>query len=186
MTQDKEEGEMTKSSMVLVVLVCVFALGLAGCHGKKAKPAIPPEEAGKPPVGEVIKEPGIGEPSEKPVTPIEPSEAARAALKDIHFEYDKYNLTDEAADAMARNAEYLMNHTDINVLIEGHCDERGTEEYNLALGEKRAIAARDFLVRFGIQRSRISIISYGEERPLDPAGDELAWSKNRRAHFEVK
>jgi len=72
------------------------------------------------------------------------------------------------------------------VTVEGHCDERGTEEYNLALGEKRALAARDFLVRFGIDRSRISIISYGEERPLEYGGTEAAWSRNRRAHFEPK
>lgn len=176
---------MRRSLLIAVILVCVLALAVAGCHGKKAKPAIPPEETGKPPVGEVTKEPGTEKPGEKPVTPIEPSEGA-ADLRDINFEYDKYNLTDEAADVMTQNAEYLMKHSDIDVLVEGHCDERGTEEYNLALGEKRALAARDFLVRFGIQRSRISIISYGEERPIDPASDEMAWAKNRRAHFEVK
>lgn len=177
---------MRRQLLVALILVCALALAVAGCHGKKAKPAIPPEGTGRTPAGEVTKEPGAQQPSEKPVTPIEPSEGAAAALQDIHFDYDKYNLTDEAADVMARNAEYLMKHSDIGVLVEGHCDERGTEEYNLALGEKRALAARDFLVRFGIQRSRISIISYGEERPIDPASDEMAWSMNRRAHFAVK
>lgn len=177
---------MRKSLLFVIALICILALAFAGCHGKKAKPAIPGEETGKPSGGEVTKEPGTKEPTEKPVKPIEPSEGEEGELQDIHFDYDKYNLTDQAADLMDENAQYLMKYPDISVLIEGHCDERGTEEYNLALGEKRALAARDFLVRFGIERSRISIISYGEERPLDPASDELAWSKNRRAHFAVK
>ena len=175
---------MKRSLVMVIVLGC--ALAVVGCHGKKARPAIPPEETGKPSGGEVTKEPGTKEPSEKPVKPIEPSEGAKAEIQDIHFDYDRYNLTDEAADIMGQNAEYLMKHSDVNILNEGHCDERGTEEYNLALGEKRALAARDFLVRFGIERSRTSIISYGEERPLDQASDEQAWSVNRRAHFAVK
>jgi len=174
---------MRKVLFLAVVLVSV--LSLVGCHPKKKTPVVPPSETQ--PLSEkvVTQEPAEGA-SEKPVTPLRPGEGEEGVLKDVNFEYDKYNLTDEAAEVMGVNGEYLMTHPEVRVLIEGHCDERGTEEYNLALGEKRALAARDYLVRFGIARERLSIISYGEERPLEMGGDELAWAKNRRAHFVVK
>jgi peptidoglycan-associated lipoprotein len=168
---------------LLVVAMLMFVVALAGCHGKKVKPATTPGETTTPSTGEVAKQP---KEAEKPVTPIPQPELAGAALKDIHFDYDKYNITDEASDILSANGEYIMNHSDVRILIEGHCDERGTEEYNLALGEKRALAARDYLVRFGIDKSRISIISYGEERPEDLGGTEEAWAKNRRDHFAPK
>jgi len=168
------------AGLIAATIVCLALL--AGCHGQKARPLVTPEESTKPPAQMPREE--TTQP-ESPIQPIETAEGEEGPLSDIHFDYDRYNLTDEAADVMAANGEYLMNHPDVNVLIEGHCDERGTEEYNLALGEKRALTARDFLVRFGIDRSRISIISYGEERPLDPASNETAWSANRRAHFVV-
>jgi len=171
---------MKKVFFLAILIVCVVSL--VGCHPKKMRPIETPEKEAKPPIEKAITE----EPSEKPVKPVQPSEAQEGVLKDIHFQYDKYNLTDEAAGIIAANAEYLMKHPEAKILIEGNCDERGTEEYNLALGEKRALAARDYLVRFGIERSRISIVSYGEERPLDPAGDEEAWAKNRRDHFVMK
>ena len=171
---------MKKVFFLAILIVCVVSL--VGCHPKKMRPIETPEKEAKPPIEKAITE----EPSEKPVKPVQPSEAQEGVLKDIHFQYDKYNLTDEAAGIIAANAEYLMKHPEAKILIEGNCDERGTEEYNLALGEKRAHAARDYLVRFGIERSRISIVSYGEERPLDPAGDEEAWAKNRRDHFVMK
>jgi peptidoglycan-associated lipoprotein len=79
----------------------------------------------------------------------------------------------------------MMEHSGFSILIEGHCDERGTEEYNLALGDKRALAARDYMVEFGIAKDRISVISYGEEKPVDPRHNEEAWAKNRRARFVV-
>lgn len=168
---------------LLIAVMMIFVVALAGCHGKKVKPATTPEGATKLPAGVVESQPRD---TEKPVRPIEPSETAGEALKDIHFDYDKYNITDQAADVLSGNAEYLMKHPEVGVLIEGHCDERGTEEYNLALGEKRALASRDFLVRFGIDRSRTSIISYGEEKPLELGGTEDAWARNRRAHFAPK
>ena len=87
---------------------------------------------------------------------------------------------------LAENAAVLMDNPSVKIRIEGHCDSRGTEDYNLALGEKRALAARDYLVNFGIAQSRISVISYGEERPLDPAETEKAWAKNRRAEFDIR
>jgi len=170
------------AGLVAASIACLVLF--VGCHGQKTRPLVSPEGSTRPPASEVTR-PGTAEPEENPIQPIETAEGEEGPLTDIHFDYDRYNLTNEAADVMAANAEYLMNHPEANVLIEGHCDERGTEEYNLALGEKRALTARDFLVRFGIDKSRVSIISYGEERPLDPAPSETAWALNRRAHFAV-
>jgi peptidoglycan-associated lipoprotein len=103
----------------------------------------------------------------------------------IHFEFDKYDLTPEARDIMAENARQLADRPEAVIKIEGHCDERGTEEYNLALGEKRAKTAKDYLVNYGIDESMISIVSFGESRPIDPGQNEEAWAKNRRADFIV-
>lgn len=104
-------------------------------------------------------------------------------MQTVYFDFDKYNLRDDAKRALENNADIMREHPDLNVKIEGHCDERGTNEYNLALGEKRAKAARDYLARLGIDVGRLSIISYGEERPVDPRHTEEAWSLNRRDEF---
>jgi len=106
-------------------------------------------------------------------------------MKTIHFDFDKYDLTAEARDILAANAASLAEHPDAVIRIEGNCDERGTDEYNLALGEKRAQAARDYLVNYGIDASKITIISYGESKPVDTGHNEDAWSKNRRDDFTV-
>ena len=103
----------------------------------------------------------------------------------VYFEFDKYDLTSQARMTLSKNAGTMMEHAGFSILIEGHCDERGTEEYNLALGEKRALAARDYLTGFGIAKDRISVISFGEEKPVDPRHNEEAWAKNRRAQFVV-
>lgn len=107
-------------------------------------------------------------------------------LQAIHFDYDAYALSEEARGTLRRNADYLRKHPDLDILVAGHCDERGTTEYNLALGERRAQAVRDYLGSLGIEARRIETISFGEERPLDPGHDELAWALNRRAHFVVR
>ncbi len=111
---------------------------------------------------------------------------AVAALKDVFFEFDKYDIRGEDAKTLDANATWLKANAENLVLIEGHCDERGTNEYNLALGERRAKAAMNYLVSQGVQANRITIISYGEERPLCNEKNESCWSKNRRAHFLVK
>jgi peptidoglycan-associated lipoprotein len=105
--------------------------------------------------------------------------------EDIHFDFDKYDLTPTAREILARKAYFLKQYPTVKILIEGHCDERGTAEYNLALGERRANAAKQYLVQLGISEDRISTISYGKERPLDPRHNEEAWAKNRRAHFVI-
>ena len=109
-----------------------------------------------------------------------------AALKDINFDFDKYDVRPDDAKILDGNASWLKSNANNLVLIEGHCDERGTNEYNLALGERRAKAAMNYLVSQGVQASRITIISYGEERPVCTEKTEACWAKNRRASFLVK
>ena len=111
------------------------------------------------------------------------AEKALYELTDIKFDFDNFDLRDEAREVLKKHAAWLTENKDVNITVEGHCDERGTAEYNLALGERRAKAAAMFLVNMGIDDKRIKTISYGEELPLDPGHDEAAWARNRRAHF---
>jgi peptidoglycan-associated lipoprotein len=106
-------------------------------------------------------------------------------LKDIHFDFDKYDVRPEDVEFLKDNAELFMRHPSVMFQIEGHCDERGAIEYNLALGERRANSTKKYLISLGIGEDRISTISYGEEKPLDPGHSEEAWAKNRRAHLVV-
>lgn len=106
--------------------------------------------------------------------------------QNIHFEYDSSALTSMAKMILKEKAAWLNENPNAAVTIQGHCDERGTTEYNLALGERRAIAAQNYLVDLGISSSRLSTVSFGEERPLDPANNESAWRKNRRAQFVLR
>ena len=105
--------------------------------------------------------------------------------EDIYFDFDKSTLTPAAQDNLLRKAEWLRENPDATVTIEGHCDNRGTNEYNLALGDRRAESAKAFLIDLGIDPMRLTTISYGEERPVDPRNTEEAWAKNRRDHFVV-
>jgi len=104
---------------------------------------------------------------------------------DIKYDFNDFHLKGEARTILNKHSEWLNKNNDIKITIEGHCDERGTAEYNLALGERRAEAAADFLIDLGIDGKRIKTISYGHERPFDPRHNEEAWAKNRRAHFDV-
>ena len=106
-------------------------------------------------------------------------------LKDIYFEFDRYDIRPEAAPLLRENAALLMKYPKMKIQIEGHCDERGTSEYNLSLGERRANSAMNQLILLGISTDRISTISYGEERPFDSSHTDEAWSKNRRAHMVI-
>ena len=106
-------------------------------------------------------------------------------LKDIHFDFDKYDIRPVDEAILKENAAYLKNNPKMKIQIEGHCDERGTIEYNLALGERRANNTKKYLIFLGIPSDRISTISYGKERPLDKGHQEEAWAKNRRAHLVV-
>lgn len=112
-------------------------------------------------------------------------EKAAFQASDIHFDFDKFNLSPEARKILAEKASFLNANPEIKIKVEGHCDERGTREYNLALGERRAKSAQDYLIFLGISPERMSTISYGEEMPVDPGHNEEAWAKNRRAHFSI-
>ncbi len=112
--------------------------------------------------------------------------AAIDALKDIHFEFDRYDIRPGDAKVLDENAKWMKTNANSLILIEGHCDERGTNEYNLALGERRAKATMSYLVSQGVQANRITLISYGKERPQCAEHTEQCWAKNRRSHFLVK
>jgi peptidoglycan-associated lipoprotein len=109
----------------------------------------------------------------------------RGFSSDVYFDYDQASLSDDARDKLARNADLLRGQPQFSLTIEGHCDERGTNEYNLALGEQRANAVRDYLASLGVGGDRMRTISYGEERPTCTESDESCWSQNRRAHMVI-
>jgi peptidoglycan-associated lipoprotein len=181
---------------MLVLGILVLA---AACGGKRP-PALATATPGE--AGETAPDRAAGAPAEPieegpDVRPMEGEGTAGAdipggaftgeggPLADIHFEYDSAALTDEARGALEKHALWLQGQRDARVTIEGHCDERGTVEYNLALGEQRARATREYLVSLGVGASRLRVVSYGKERPLDPGSDEAAHARNRRAHFAV-
>jgi len=106
-------------------------------------------------------------------------------VKDIYFDFDKSNIRPDAREVLKANADYFLKNSSASIVVEGHCDERGTAEYNMALGQRRAQEAKKYLVNLGVKDSKMKTISYGKERPVDNGHDEKAWAKNRRAHFAV-
>jgi peptidoglycan-associated lipoprotein len=176
----------------LLTILCVIGL-FAGC-GKKYKPGADEGEgadviAAEPSDSEaVVWAPGQeGDLTEEQIQrPLEETEPVSIPeLQTVYFDYDKYNLRPDAMNTLNSNLNWLRNNPDARVLIEGHCDERGSEEYNLSLGDKRAKEVMSYLIKSGIDSSRLYTISYGEEFPVDPGHNEEAWSKNRRAEFKV-
>jgi peptidoglycan-associated lipoprotein len=175
----------------LVVMLFVLTLLASGCAKKAVE-----EEPVNPTPAETVTDQQPTDVSDQSVvdnSAYDAAAAARAAeraaakgLVQIHFDFDQYVLTDKAKDILVNNAGLLRAAPAVKVLIEGHCDERGSDEYNLALGEKRALATKNYLVSLGVAADRLSIISYGEEMPIDPAHNKDAWAKNRRANFKVK
>ena len=110
---------------------------------------------------------------------------SQGLIGDVFFDFDQYDLRSDARERLAKNAQWLAAHPEFTVTLEGHCDERGTNEYNLALGDRRAAAARDYLQSLGVTANRMRTISYGEERPFCTQSEENCWSQNRRAHFVI-
>ncbi|MDR1196322.1 MAG: peptidoglycan-associated lipoprotein Pal [Endomicrobium sp.] len=106
-------------------------------------------------------------------------------LKTIYFEFDRSELSPDALSTLKENAAYLINNSEVKIVVEGHCDDRGTVEYNLALGQRRAVKVKEYYTQLGIASNRIATISYGEEKPLDTRSNESAWTKNRRAESKV-
>jgi len=168
------------SSVTLVALILTFLF--VGCAKEE-----PPPPTTEPPPRPVAPQPPP--PAPTPTPPPGPSISQQAFQEfqnqDINFDFDKYDLRTDARGVLDRKASFLNQNSSVRVQIEGHCDERGTNEYNLALGERRANAAKQYLTTAGISAGRLSTISYGEERPLDPGHNEAAWARNRRAHFVI-
>ncbi len=183
---------MSKKSLIITILILCIGLVMMGCPKKsvvKEEPSVKKEEAAKPEAERVAKEKETKakEQFEKSLvaerTPgIQGEVFESSLLKDIHFDFDKYDIRPGDAAILKEDAALLKKYPNVKIQIEGHCDERGTVEYNLALGERRANKAKDYLVSLGISTARISTISYGKERPLDPGHNDEAWAKNRRAH----
>jgi peptidoglycan-associated lipoprotein len=187
-----------RGSVLLVAPVLVLSLFLAGCPKRPATTAAsaPPPTGTPSPSAAAPSTSGTPGPSmtpspaapstAAPTTPPRPSEFRETDnLKDVFFDFDRYDIRAGDAKVLDTNAAWLKTNDSL-VLIEGHCDERGTNEYNLALGERRAKATMNYLVGQGVQANRITIISYGKERPTCTEHSEACWAKNRRAHFLVK
>jgi peptidoglycan-associated lipoprotein len=192
----------------LTLLVSLAALVmLAGCAKRPALSAVaapaptgvaapvappaPPAPAPPPPaVAQPAPAPAPLAPATPPPQPAPPPPPAQftetTALGDVHFDFDRYDIRPDARKVLDANAGWLTANRDQLLLVEGHCDERGTNEYNLALGERRAKAVMAYLVSKGVAGDRITIVSYGEERPQCTAHTEACWARNRRAHFLVK
>jgi peptidoglycan-associated lipoprotein len=194
------KGTDMRSGVRLAALVVVIVAIMAGACSKKkppvsrpmpppppaaTEPTTPPPPAPPQPVGEqpVVPSQPIGESSidSKPLDELN----REGLLKPIFFGYDESELSPESQQALNDDAALLKQHRTWVVTIEGHCDERGTAEYNLALGERRAVAVRTYLVSLGIAADRLHTVSYGKEFPFDAGHGEASWAKNRRAHFVI-
>jgi peptidoglycan-associated lipoprotein len=164
-----------------VVAVACFALGATGCSSKKKSSELEGQGAAG------MSDEALGGAGGAGSLALAQSGRLGAGdtgpLRDIFFDYDSFDLDETARQTLQENAEWLKNHPTVRVEVEGHCDDRGTVEYNLALGAKRAAAAKNYLVDLGISRDRITTISYGEELPLCHDESEDCWASNRRAHF---
>jgi peptidoglycan-associated lipoprotein len=179
---------MVKKSLSLLILILCVGLIMMGCPKKtvvKEEPSVAKsEEARKLEAERAEREAKEAKEREsaKKTPGIEGEVFESSLLKDIHFDFDKYDIRPGDAEILKGNATLLTKYPKVKIQVEGHCDERGTVEYNLALGERRANSAKKYLISLGIAADRISAISYGKERPLDPGHNEEAWAKNRRAH----
>ncbi|HEX9191388.1 MAG TPA: peptidoglycan-associated lipoprotein Pal [Candidatus Deferrimicrobiaceae bacterium] len=182
-----------------LLLAAVLAAGCAkqqtvksGETSGEAAPSAAPAPGGEP--KEAIRETPVTEaPAGSAVLAAKAAEAGVAVTEekpsrfaDVLFDFDKADLTEEGKKACQAVAEYLRKNPRAKVTVEGHCDERGSAEYNLALGERRAVAVKNYLVSLGVPKGAITTVSFGKERPLDPGHTEAAWAKNRRAHFVLK
>jgi peptidoglycan-associated lipoprotein len=192
---------VTRAAQVTMLSLLLAGLVITGCAKRPAttaSTAAAPAPAPRAATPAPTPAPSAPAPAAAPAAPAAPAPApqaprpqpkefmAVAALKEVYFDFDKYDIRAEDAKTLDANAAWLKSNADNLVLIEGHCDERGTNEYNLALGERRAKATMNYLVSQGIQANRITIISYGEERPVCNEKTEACWAKNRRANFLVK
>jgi peptidoglycan-associated lipoprotein len=190
--------KMKRSATVVgiaMLIFCVFLMFMTGCAKKavskdeglvagdkkvasaEAKPALTPEQAAQGDARDLALKRDAAAAAEK---------AVKSEFEDIRFDFDKSTIEPAARMTLKKLADWLMKNKNYALAIAGHCDERGTVEYNLALGQRRADAAMKYLVDLGVNKADIATISYGKERPLDPAHNDEAWAKNRRANFTIK
>jgi len=182
-------------NLTLIALVFLVAFSF-GCRSKTVVQEEPPAPQPQP-APPVVEQPTPVEPPQDfvPEQPVEVEDLSgdiadvnrraqdRGWIRDAYFAFDASTLSPEAQDNLAISAAWIKGHPEFNLVVEGHCDERGTEQYNLALGDRRANAARDYLVTLGVESGRVKTVSYGEERPFETGQNESSWAKNRRAHL---
>ncbi len=177
-----------------IVPAVLSALLLVAACAKKPEPVVtpPPQTTETAPTTDVETDTTPAGPVDVQEEPPPPSiqelqaEAERSGLLgDVFYDFDQYDLRPEARDRLQKNAQYMSANPKLRFTIEGHCDERGTNEYNIALGQSRSTAAMDYLVSLGVGASRFKTISYGEERPFCTESNEACWQKNRRARFVI-
>jgi peptidoglycan-associated lipoprotein len=190
---------MRRQGKKLLVLVLLLTVAVAACKGK-AKPPVArpmPPPMSNPGANPPIPPPGPPQPVNEPI-PVPPMPAEDtigtkslddlnrdSPLRPLYFELDSSDVSSDGQQVLQANAAVLKKYPTMQITIEGHCDERGTAEYNLALGERRALAAKNYLVSLGVGADKVKTVSYGKEFPFDPGHDDAAWLKNRRAHFVI-
>ncbi len=188
----KIETRYLAGGVLLVLALCVVAC--SGGPKAQAPPPMPTPEPAPAVEDEGVVEEEIGEPvtetlSTEVVTSELPEDLAilnaRGYLEDVFFDTDRFDLSPETRGVLAKNANWMLKYSTVLILVEGHCDERNTREYNLALGDRRANAVRDYLLSLGVTATRVRTISYGEERPFALGRTEEAWRLNRRSHFVI-
>jgi peptidoglycan-associated lipoprotein len=185
--------EMNRIRPSLLIAALALVVFVPACAKKKPEPppVIPPAVQPQEPATEVAPR-TQGEAVDRTPDPLAGDIVAvndfvtrNGLLGDVYFEFDKADLSEESRSRLARNAEWLRSHPEFEIRIEGHCDERGTNEYNLALGERRAAAAMGYVSSLGVPANRLTTLSYGEERPQCAESTEGCWTRNRRAHFLI-
>ena len=177
---------------VLILGLTISLMGLSGCASQKKvvveqKPApVEQKQTPKEPEKKPAPQPQAKEVPQK-MEKVEEKPAVPKDLKfgSIYFDFDTSNIRSDQQPRLGNNAQLLSQYKMVTILVEGYCDERGTNEYNQALGQRRADAVKNYLIDYGIDRSRISTVSYGEERPVDSGHNETAWTKNRRTEFTI-
>lgn len=174
-------------AMQIFKIALVFLFLTAGLVGCATTPSAQDPAVGQSDMSQQgdAQSAGSGAGSGSMTEEVVPTHDHMAGMENVYFDFDQFTLSADARDTLANNAKYLKMNDGVQVVIEGHCDERGSDEYNLALGESRAIAAKNYLVSLGVSAKRLSVISYGEEKPAVKGSTESAWAKNRRAEFKA-
>ncbi len=173
-----------KKITVILGILAIVSFTVAGCAKKQiVKPQVKPQKKQATSKPEPAPQPKVQATPQKPVK--KSIEQIQKELQMIHFDFDKYNIKPDTKTSLENIAKVLEDNPDIKVQIAGYCDERGSVEYNLALGEKRAQAAKDYLVTLGVAPGRLATISYGKSDPLNPAHNKKAWTENRRDEFHI-